>query len=283
LRGALVGGLSRLPLSTFRSSFEERLEAHELMDEPGADPVLLRRTMDQFRGINERISMAARRFSSLFFPMMERGREYRLIDVGSGGCDIPMDIVRRARRRGLRLSVLALDRDERMVGWAREATADYPEIEVRRADAGELESFGPSDFVISNHLLHHLSRREIGKLLSAADRCARLGFILDDLLRSPWSWLGYSVYAGLFARDSFALYDGRLSIRRGFRRAELEAILAEARLGAEARPGAEVEVFEALPGRIGFLRRVRGMPSLAFPPQAANTRAHAPTPFPGPP
>ena len=249
MREAPVVEGPRPSLRDFRSSFEERLEARELMDEPEADPVLLKRTMEQFRGINERISMAARRFASLFFPQMEGGREYRLVDVGSGGCDIPMDIVRRARRRGLRLSVLALDRDERMVRWAREALSDYPEIEVRRAEAGELESFGASDFVISNHLLHHLSRREIGAFLSAADRSARMGFILDDLRRSPWSWLGYSVYAGLFARGSFALYDGRLSIRRGFRRPELEAILAE------TGQGAGIEVFEALPGRIGFLRR----------------------------
>lgn len=249
MREPLTGGSSPFPIAFFRSAFAERLEARELMDEPGADPILLRRTVEQFGGINELISGAARRFSSLFFPLMERGREYRLIDIGSGGCDIPMDLVRRARRRGLRLSVLALDRDERLVGWAREATADYPEIEVRRADAADLESFGPADFVMSNHLLHHLSRREIGSLLVAADHIAGLGFILDDLLRSPWSWLGYSIYAGLFARDSFALYDGRLSIRRGFRRAELEEILAE------AATESGIEVFESLPGRIGFLRR----------------------------
>ena len=92
---------------------------------------------------------------------------------------------------------------------------------------------------------------------------------------TPWSWLGYSIYAGLFARDSFALYDGRLSIRRGFRRAELEAILAE------TGQGRGIEVFEALPGRIGFLRRVRDRPDLVLPSSAANTCAYASPSFTG--
>jgi 2-polyprenyl-3-methyl-5-hydroxy-6-metoxy-1,4-benzoquinol methylase len=228
--------------------FGERLVAEELMDSPDADPALLRRTIEQFSAINALVSWSARRAIAAFFPLMERGREYSLVDVGAGGCDIPIGIVRAARWRGLRLRVLALDRDERVIPWAREAAAPYHEIEVRRAEAKDLRGLGEVDFVISNHLMHHLAEGEIGDFVRDADKIARRGLVLDDLLRSAWSWLGYSAYAALFARRSLAFVDGRLSIRRGFRRAELEGILAKS--GA----GEGVRVFEAFPGRIGYIR-----------------------------
>jgi 2-polyprenyl-3-methyl-5-hydroxy-6-metoxy-1,4-benzoquinol methylase len=232
----------------FLPDFGERLEAVELMDDPGADPVLLRRTIAQFGSINRLLSRASQRAWSLFSPLMAGDREYSLIDVGAGGCDIVLRLAKRARRAGKRLRILALDRDARIIPWAREATAGFPEIEVRQAEASELRSLGPVDFVISNHLMHHLRRGEIGDLLVAAQGTAKLGFVLDDLRRSPWSWLGYSLYAALFARGSLAFVDGRLSIRRGFTAGELRDI------ARERLPDGCVRVFTATPGRAGFLR-----------------------------
>ena len=180
--------------------------------------------------------------------MRAEDREYSLLDLGTGGCDIPIALVRAARRRGLRLRVLAIDRDERLIPWAREAAAAFPEIEVRLAELRDLAGLGPVDFVICNHLMHHLPGSEIAELLGNANTIARLGLMLDDLQRSPWSWIGYSLFAALFARRSLAFVDGRLSIRRGFRRVELETI------AARHLPGSSVSVFEGFPGRVGFIR-----------------------------
>jgi 2-polyprenyl-3-methyl-5-hydroxy-6-metoxy-1,4-benzoquinol methylase len=218
------------------------------MDDPASDRAALLRTVDQFTLINALIGGTRGRFVRHFFPLMDPSREYSLLDLGAGGCDIPRAIVRSARRRGLRLRVLALDRDSRIIPHARAASAAYPEIEVRQGEAAELPALGRFDFVLSNHLMHHLAPDELPGFIAAADAAAGLGLLLDDLLRSPWSWLAYSAFAGLLARRSFALEDGRLSILRGFRPEELEALRA-----AAAIPPA-TKVFRAFPGRLGYLR-----------------------------
>lgn len=235
-----------LPLLPPLPSFASRQDLVELMDEEGADEALLLKTIGQFGLINALLGGTARRVIRRFFPLMEKGREYLLVDIGSGGCDIPLALVKEARRRGLRLRVIALDRDPRILDFARKAVRGYPEIEPRVGAASSLPELGEVDLVISNHLLHHLRREEIGGLLRAAASQARLGFLFDDLLRSPWSWLGYTVFASLFARGSFALDDGRLSILRGFRPEEL------AELRDEYLPGSAVEIFRGAPGRVGF-------------------------------
>jgi 2-polyprenyl-3-methyl-5-hydroxy-6-metoxy-1,4-benzoquinol methylase len=232
----------------FLPDFGERLQSAEMMDDPKADLLLLRRTIDQFGSINRLISRASQRAWKLFSPLMVEEREYSLIDVGAGGCDVPIRIAILARRAGKRLRILAIDRDERFIHWAREKAYAWPEIEVRRSEAAELSRLGPVDFVISNHLMHHLPRKEIGDLLVAANGIARLGLVLDDLRRSPWSWLGFSLYATLFARRSLTRVDGRTSIRRGFTPGELREI------AAERLPGEGIEVFTAAPGRVGFVR-----------------------------
>lgn len=238
----------RLPFFPRFRDFEKRWDGSELMDDADADIDLLLKTIGQFSLINATIGGTARRFEKWFLPLMAEDRSYRVIDVGSGGGDVPVAIVKAARRRGVKLQVLALDRDERILPLAREATREFPEIEVRAGEARDLPALGPVDVVICNHLLHHLREDEIGDFLASANEAASLGILLDDLLRSPWSWLGYGLFASIFARGSFAMDDGRLSILRGFRTRELEGLLA-------GRPSVSgVEVFRASPGRIGFSR-----------------------------
>jgi hypothetical protein len=54
---------------------------------------------------------------------------------------------------------------------------------------------------------------------------ARVGILLNDLARSPWGYLGYTIFTGLLLHRSFAFHDGRLSIRRGFTLREFQEIL----------------------------------------------------------
>ncbi len=237
----------RLPLIPRFSDFAVRQDVTELMDDAEADLGTLLKTVRQFSLVNSLIGGTARRFEGHFFPLMTEDREYRIVDVGSGGCDIAVAIAKAARRRGIRLAIVAVDRDERILSLARANTAAFPEIEARVGRIGDLASLRPFDVVICNHLLHHLRREEIGDFLVEAAHNARLGLLFDDLLRSPWSWLGFTIFASVFARGSFVLDDGRLSILRGFRPEELEALADENGLGAEVR------VFEAAPGRVGFL------------------------------
>jgi hypothetical protein len=79
--------------------------------------------------------------------------------------------------------------------------------------------------VISNHLLHHLDTDELAALLADSRTLSRGPVIHNDLSRDR---AGYGLYAAAtlpFARRSFIHQDGLLSVRRSYRRAELQEIV----------------------------------------------------------
>jgi 2-polyprenyl-3-methyl-5-hydroxy-6-metoxy-1,4-benzoquinol methylase len=220
------------------------------MDLESCDPVLLARTIRQFALLNRLFSASRRLALRLLFPAMKSGREapYTLLDLGAGGCDVDISFVNEARRRGIRLAVTAVDRDERVLSVAREAIRNHPEIAATRADAGDLASLGEFDFIFCNHFLHHLSFNDIGRLLVHIERQAKIAYLLNDLRRSAWALAGYSAFS-FFLPQSFAFYDGRLSIRRGFSEPELREVLAR------HLPMTPVRIVRAFPARLALFRR----------------------------
>ena len=218
----------------------------EKMDMPDADLNRLLRTVRQFRWINRLFSASRLLLREHFFRTMEQdpARSYTLLDVGAGGCDIATWAAREARIRGLKLSITALDNDPRILPIAHRAVRDYPEIRVLEGNALDFGELGSFDFIFSNHFLHHLDWDEIGILLRQVVARTRLAFVMNDLKRSRWAYLGCTVFLGPWARRSFAFHDGRLSIRRGFLPGELRDFTTR------NFPDARIHVAETSPARV---------------------------------
>ena len=92
------------------------------MDDAQCDSEQLLRTVDKFRIINllmTRYRRVVRRWL-LADMLASPERTYRVADLGAGGCDIPAWLLDEAARLGLRLSVLAVEADERVAAHAAE-------------------------------------------------------------------------------------------------------------------------------------------------------------------
>jgi len=249
--------------------WDQRSGESELMDFPDADETLLLATVRQFRTINRLVSRSRsliRRF--ILRDAHRRGLSHiTVLDVGAGGCDIGVWITGAARRYGIEAHVICLDQDPRIIAYARECTAEIPNIAVVEGSAAELDQLGPVDYIFANHFLHHLPDEAIVELLPLLARTARYGYVLNDLRRSRMSYIGYSLLAGLFFRGSFAYYDGRLSIRRGFTKSELQHIVGAAGQGAvprahaHAHAHAHAQVISLPPGRLAVVAQPPGRDS----------------------
>lgn len=218
----------------------------EKMERRDADPDRFLRSIRQFHWINFLFSASRRLLRQHFFPVMEQDpkRVYTLLDVGAGGCDVALWAVREARSRGLKLNITALDNDPRILPLACRAVRDFPEIRILEGNALDFSELGSFDFIFSNHFLHHLDWEEIGIFLRQVLAQTRLGFVMNDLKRSRWAYLGCTVFLGLWAHRSFAYHDGRLSIRRGFLPGELRDF------AARNFPNARIQVVETFPARV---------------------------------
>jgi hypothetical protein len=204
-----------------------RAHIRERMDDPGCDETRLLRTVRRFRLLNRLVSryrFVLQRW--LIRDMLARpDRTYRVADLGAGGCDIPVWLLGRARRLGLKVSVLAVESDERIAAYARRTYRSVPGLTIACRDATDLTALGPLDYLLGNHFLHHLSDGEIRALLTRALDLPLRRFVFVDLRRSYAAYYAHGILAPLFFPRTFVGTDGRRSIRRGFRPSELRSLL----------------------------------------------------------
>jgi len=158
-------------------------------------------------------------------------RRVTVLDVGTGGGDIPRALVRWARRAGRSLRVIALDRDSETLRAAAARVAGYPEITLIRGDALALPVRPRSvDVAISALVLHHLPPAEAAASLAEMDRVARRGLVANDLFRSRVAHVVVWLTTRLLATSRMSRHDGPMSVRRAYTWREVESLARRADL-----------------------------------------------------
>ncbi|MCZ6636175.1 MAG: methyltransferase domain-containing protein [bacterium] len=227
----------------------ERFDGLERMDRSDCDEAHLYRTLAQFRYVNLVVSRYRYCLKRWIVADMLRDRSsrYHLVDLGAGGCDIPAWLLRHCQRRSLKLRVTAVDSNARTVAWARERYGDIPDLNIVCGSAFEIGDLGDVDYVYANHFLHHLPRIEIVRLLHVIQAVVRRKFLVCDLVRSRFSYVGFSLLAGPLLRDSFAFEDGQISIRRGFTLGEFQHLIDDSDIRGRC------QIFQMFPGRLAMV------------------------------
>ncbi len=195
------------------------------MDDPDCDPAALDRTYRAFRTVNALVAGWRAVYRRSLRPLLSPTEPRSLLDIGSGGGDVPRAIARWAARDGLLLDITAIDPDERAHAFATRQTP-VPGVTFRRASSADLVAEGRRfDLVTSNHLLHHLSPAELDALLADCEALCAGRVVHSDIARSRLAYALYSAATWPVARGTFLHYDGRMSIRRSYTAPELNAVV----------------------------------------------------------
>lgn len=171
-----------------------------------------------------------------FIPHIRR-RPVTLLDVATGGADIPRAVAQWARREGLGIRITAIDLSAEILALARTGLASYPEINLARANALRLPFADRSfDIVINGLTLHHFTLAEGASVLREVARVAREAFVVNDLVRSWGAYAGAWLDAHVLGRGRMVRHDAPLSVLRSFTIPELRDMAALAGLnGVEVR------------------------------------------------
>lgn len=154
-----------------------------------------------------------------------------VLDVGTGAGDIPRELVRWARREGRRIRIFALDRDAATLRIAATLVRDYPEITFLQGDALSLPiRTGAVDLTISAMTLHHLEPDAGVRYLAEMDRAARVGFVVNDLVRSRVAHFVVWLITRFITRSAISRHDGPLSVRRSYTPGEVGELCEQAGL-----------------------------------------------------
>ncbi|GAB3617654.1 class I SAM-dependent methyltransferase [Okibacterium endophyticum] len=203
------------------------LDAVELMDDPDCDARALMRTYAQFRMVNAVVAGWRHTYRTRLRPSFVSDT-HSLLDIGTGGGDVARALVRWAERDGVTLTVTAIDPDPRALRFARRHGGG---IDWRSSFSSELADAGETfDFVVSNHVLHHLDAAQLGTMLADSAALATRAVVHSDIRRSR---AAYALFAVLTApalvappsRRSFIRADGLTSIRRSYTPVELARLV----------------------------------------------------------
>jgi 2-polyprenyl-3-methyl-5-hydroxy-6-metoxy-1,4-benzoquinol methylase len=195
----------------------------ERMDDPHCDRETLYRTYAQFSAVNRLVAGWHAIYRSWLRPRMQPRRRYTLLDIGAGGGDVVKILLALARHDGVCLEATALDPDPRAAAYF--AAHPCEGVAFIQATSRQLANEGARfDFVISNHLLHHLSDDRLQGLLCDSERLAKQLSLHNDIERGDLAYVAFACLKPFF-RGSFIVPDGLTSIRRSYTRRELAAVV----------------------------------------------------------
>jgi len=209
-------------------------DAAELLDGPLDHPDLLAGNLRDLRRINHWLG-GAKASGAAVVALAAHRAELALLDVGTGGADIPMALLSSGLGRGQRLSIVAIDHRPEIVALARQsvevAALPADRLDVRLADGRQLPFPDRSfDVAHASLLLHHLEPDDALELLREMGRVARLGVVINDLERSRVGWLGAWLVGHLLTGNRLTRHDAPLSVRRAYTATEAAGLLRAAGL-----------------------------------------------------
>lgn len=154
------------------------------------------------------------------------GGGLRLVDVGCGSGDALRTLADWARSRGRELELIGIDVNPAILDYARKRSRLYPSIRYQQVDAfaDELAELQP-DLILASLFCHHFNSEQLTQWLSHAVRAAPV-VALSDLQRHPLPHVGFRALAALLRASPMTRHDGAVSIRRGFVRDDLQALIS---------------------------------------------------------
>ncbi len=207
--------------------FDARATEPELLDSPYFDPQRAQREYRVMQVVNVLFggTRVVKRYLRRQWDCVPPDRPLRVLDMGSGACDIPIAVARWARRQGREIEFTCVECNPAAIVVAHERLERAGETSIRliQGDVFAHRPDEPYDFALGSLFFHHLDDGQILALLEHLRGIVRCGVLVNDLLRSVWHYAGAWVVTLPASHE--ARHDGLLSIRRSFRARELRQFL----------------------------------------------------------
>lgn len=196
----------------------------EVLDDPGADPALVRAELTDLIVLNRWFGGTRAVIDALLPLLPAPGNACTLVDVGTGSGDIPRAVARAARRRGVAVTAVGVDRSPLAARVA--VMTGLPTVV---SDGSSLPLASRSvDFVIASQVLHHLEPEVATRWIRELDRVARRAVVIADLRRTRAAMAAVWLVSFPLGLHPATRRDAVLSLRRGYTVAELDAMLRNA-------------------------------------------------------
>lgn len=148
-----------------------------------------------------------------------------ILDIGCGDGELLRKCADFGMKNNFDLNCIGLDFNQNILTIAQNRSRNYPNLTFKKVDVFLEEELVPNcDIALSTLFLHHFNNNQIEGLLKIILKKTEIGVIVNDLQRSKQAFFLFKIVSKLFLKTKTAQHDGLVSIARGFKKNELEAI-----------------------------------------------------------
>jgi 2-polyprenyl-3-methyl-5-hydroxy-6-metoxy-1,4-benzoquinol methylase len=210
----------------------ERLREPELMDDESLDE---RDHIEALKGLSN-IHRYTNTIGLLWPPIFRLAlrtspEPLRILDLATGGGDLPLILWRRANRLGIAVDIAGCDLSPVAVNFATERAVQKG-ANVRFFQLDLLKDPLPLDYdvIMCSLFLHHLDEDNSRLVLRKMKESTKQMVLLQDLVRSQFALIATAYGTKLFSRSHVVHYDGPASVRAAYTLAELSTLCQQAGL-----------------------------------------------------
>jgi SAM-dependent methyltransferase len=210
----------------------QRRLAPEVMDDPDLDPERFTGALRGLERINRWSGSTRIVWSAIHGLLREPGAgTMRVLDIATGAGDVPIGLMRRARRAGLSLQVDGCDLSPRAVTHARERAAEAGvAAQFFQLDAVRAALPTGYDALVCSLFLHHLTNETARALLARMAGASRRLVAVNDLVRNRSGLLLARLGSFVLSACDVVRGDAERSVRAAFTVAEVRTLAKEAGL-----------------------------------------------------
>jgi hypothetical protein len=211
--------------------FNQRATIEELIDQPDCEPALAADSYRFMETVNAYFGgiQTVRRFLAAETAQRQSASPLRVLDIGSGSCDIPLAVSRWARARDIPLHFTCLEVSDHAhdIARSRIASAGDQAVQLLKQDAFTHQPVEPYDCAVASMCFHHFSNEQIFSLVRRLRGFVRSSLLINDLRRSAPAFFAAGVLLAVTGMQKGVRHDALLSIRRGFKVHELSSLLGQ--------------------------------------------------------
>ncbi len=213
---------------------KERSNQKELLDDSSLSGELLHRNLKELAIVNRWLGGYAVLRNALKNILkkskdLSKRSHFTLADLGCGGGDMLRTVANWSRCADYEMQLQGFDINSSAIDYARDNSYTYSQIIYQELDVFS-ENFRQKrfDIVMMNLFCHHLTNDQFVYLLNQLKGQTRIAIVINDLHRHWLAYFGIKWLTRLLPCSRLVQHDGPLSVRRSFRKPELEKLLAQA-------------------------------------------------------
>lgn len=211
--------------------FDTRATTLELLDQPDCDLALATASHRFMETVNGRFGgiRTVRQFLTTELAGHQANAPLRVLDIGSGSCDIPLAVSHwaQAHNRSIHFTCLEPAAHAFSLAHNKLILTNNPDIQLLQEDIFTHQPEIPYDCAVASMCFHHFSDAQINSLMQKLRDFVRKSVLINDLQRSIPASLAARLLLAWTGAPTGVRHDALLSIQRGFKVAELSSLLKQ--------------------------------------------------------